>query len=101
MNSKERVRLAFNHQEPDRVPIFELKIENPTASFVLGREAICGFGGQVRGVIQKQALQEGWIEAFHRRRVTDEIELWRKLDLDVHPNVAPYPASLRFPNLLG
>ena len=101
MNSKERVRLAFNHQEPDRVPLFELTIDNPTASFVLGREAICGFGGQVRGVIQNQALQEGGIEAFHRRRVTDEIELWRKLDLDVHPNVAPVPRQPQVPESLS
>jgi len=91
MNSKERVQLAFQHREPDRVPLFELTIDNPTASHVLGRQAWCGFGGRVRGVIQNQALREGWFAEFIRRRTADEIELWRTLDLDVYPNAAPAP----------
>ncbi len=91
MNSKERVRLAFNHQEPDRVPIFELTIDNPTASHVLGRPTLCGFGGQARGVAQNEALLAGQIEAYHRQRVADEIELWQRLDLDVYPNAYPVP----------
>jgi hypothetical protein len=89
MNSKERVKLAFAHQEPDRVPIFELAIDNPTASHVLGRPTLCGFGGEVRGLIQNQALIEGWIADYHRQRVADEIALRRALDLDVYPNASP------------
>lgn len=76
MNSKERVRLAFAHKEADRVPIFELTIDNPTASHVLGRPTLCGFGGQARGVMQLRALQEGWIEDYHRQRAADEIVLY-------------------------
>lgn len=91
MNSKERVKLAFKHQEPDRVPLFELTIDNPTASHVLGRPTLCGFGGRVRGVAQNEALLAGQIEAYHRQRVADEIELWRALDLDVYPNAYPVP----------
>jgi hypothetical protein len=91
MNGKERVKLAFAHREPDRVPIFELTIDNPTASHVLGRPTLCGFGGRARGVAQNEALMAGRIEEYHRQRVADEIELWQKLDLDVYPNV--YPVS--------
>jgi hypothetical protein len=91
MNSKERVKTAFAHREPDRVPIFELAIDNPTASQVLGRPTLCGFGGTVRGLLQNQALIEGRIEEYHQQRVADEIALRRALDLDVYPNASPVP----------
>lgn len=101
MNSKERVRLAFAHQEADRVPIFELTIDNPTASFVLGRPTLCGFGGRARGVAQNEALLAGRIEAYHRQRVADEIALWRALDLDVYANAYPIPRNPLIPEQVG
>jgi len=91
MNSKERVKLAFAHREPDRVPIFELTIDNPTAEHVLGRPTLCGFGGRARGVAQNEALIAGRIQEYHQQRVADEIALWRALDLDVYPNAYPVP----------
>ena len=93
MNSKERVRRAFAHQEPDRVPLFELTIDNPTAAHVLGRPTLCGFGGGVRGVARNQALIEGRIADYHHQRVADEIELWGALDLDVYANASPVPRA--------
>lgn len=101
MNSKERVKLAFAHQEADRVPIFELTIDNPTASFVLGRPTLCGFGGWARGVAQNQALITGQIEAYHRQRVADEIALWHALDLDVYANAYPVPRHPLIPAQIG
>lgn len=101
MNSKERVRLAFAHQEADRVPTLELTIDNPTAAHVLGRPTLCGFGGQVRGVLQNQALIEGTIAEYHRQRVQDEIELWQALDLDVYCQVAPVPRETIVPEQLS
>jgi hypothetical protein len=89
MNSKERVKLAFAHQEPDRVPIFELTIDNPTAKYVLGRENLCGFGGTARGAKQNEALINGHFSAYQQQRIADEIELWQALDLDVYPNAYP------------
>ena len=91
MNSKERVKLAFAHREADRVPIFELTIDNPTASHVLGRPTLCGFGGRARGVAQNEALIAGRSKEYHRQRVADEIALWKALDLDVYPNAYPVP----------
>jgi uroporphyrinogen decarboxylase len=91
MNSKQRVGLAFAHQEADRVPTLELTIDNPTAAHVLGRPNLCGFGGRVRGLLQNQALIEGTIANYHRQRVQDEIELWQTLDLDVYCQAAPVP----------
>jgi hypothetical protein len=93
MDCKERVKLAFAHEEPDRVPFFELTIDNPTASYVLGRETLCGFGGRVRGVAQNEAILRGRYQEYHAQRVADEIELWRTLDLDVYPNAYPVPRN--------
>lgn len=93
MNSKQRVRKSFAHEAPDRVPIFELTIDNPTARFVLGRDNLCGFGGMARGVRQNEALLNGDYVAYQEQRVADEIELWRSLDLDVYPNAYPVPKT--------
>lgn len=82
MNSKQRIQLTLAHQEPDRVPILSLGIDNPTAETVLGRPTLCGFGGRVRGVAQNLALMTGRFAEYHQQRVADEIELWRTLDLD-------------------
>jgi len=97
MNSKERVQRAFAHQEPDRVPIFELTIDNPTAAHVLGRDTLCGFGGRARGLLQNQAIIQGRFHEYHQQRVADEIELWRALDLDVYPNAYPIPKNPAIP----
>jgi hypothetical protein len=101
LNSKERVRLAFAHREPDRVPIFELTIDNPTAEYVLGRRNLCGFGGQARGVAHNEALRAGRWQDYYRQRVADEITLWRALDLDIYPNACPVPRSPSVPELIG
>lgn len=93
MNGKARAKMAFTHQEADRVPVFELTIDNPTAAHVLGRETLCGFGGMVRGVKQNEALMSGKINEYHQQRTTDQIALWRALDLDVFPDCMPVPVN--------
>jgi uroporphyrinogen decarboxylase len=40
MTKKERIKTAFSHGEPDRVPIFELLLANPVLESVLGRRII-------------------------------------------------------------
>lgn len=100
MNSKERVKLAFQHREPDRVPLFELTIDNPTAAYVLGRPTLCGFGGRARGVAQNEALLAGRSRDYHAQRVADEIALWRALDIDVFPNANPVPQQPVVPQQL-
>lgn len=91
MNGKERAKLAFAHQEADRVPLFELSIDNPTAAQVLGRPNLCGFGGLARGVKQNQALMTGQFKQYREQLATDHFELWRALDLDVYPLVECIP----------
>ena len=101
MTGKERVQQAFAHREADRVPIFELTIDNPTAAAVLGRDNLCGFGGSARGVAQNEALINGTITDYHRRRVADEIELWQTLDLDAYANAYPLPRHPLLPEEIG
>lgn len=45
LNSKERVKVTFGHEEPDRVPVFEQEIASNIASQILGRHAYTGSGG--------------------------------------------------------
>jgi len=82
MNSKERVRIAFEHKEPDRVPVTELYINGPVASDVLGREAWVGWGGYVRAEVYTRMLLEGRADEFHHKEVRDLVDLYRQLELD-------------------
>jgi hypothetical protein len=101
VNSKERVALAFAHREADRVPIFELTIDNPTAERVLGRRSLGGFGGWARGLMQNRALIEGRFAEYWQQRTTDELELYRALDLDVYPGPGPLPVNPLVPEQIG
>ena len=101
MNGKQRAKLAFAHQEPDRVPLFELTIDNPTAAHVLGRDTLCGFGGMARGVRQNEALISGNFNEYNQQRTTDQIELWQALDLDVYPDCMPVPANPLIPEQIS
>ncbi len=101
MNGIERAQLAFNHQEADRVPVFELTIDNPTAEYVLGRPNYCGFGGKARGYEQNKAILEGRFHEYHAQRTADLIELWKKLDLDVFPDIFPVPVNPTAPEIIA
>src|SRR5665648_5274 len=101
MNGKERAQLAFAHKEADRVPVFELCIDNPTASDVLGRDNLCGFGGKVRGLEQNKALLNGTQDLYYQRHLNDEIELYKKLELDVFPAAYPIPVQPTIPEQIS
>ncbi len=101
MNGKERALKAFAHQEADRVPVFELTIDNPTAEFVLKRPTLCGFGGKVRGIAQNVALITGKYPQYCHQRLSDEIELWQTLELDVFPLAQPIPRNPNVPEQLS
>ncbi len=101
MNGKERSLIAFRHQEADRVPIFELTIDNPTAEFVLGRPNLCGFGGKARGLAYNEAILSGNVKEYYLQRKLDELELWEKLDLDVFPHCDPIPLNPAVPDRIS
>jgi hypothetical protein len=83
MNSKERVKMAFEHTEPDRVPVGELYINSPVASDILGRTAFTGWSGYIRCDVMNNMLINGRGEEFFYREVEDLVELYKKLELDI------------------
>ena len=83
MGSRERVAAALAQREPGRVPAFELNIDAPMATEILGCFVIVGWNGCVRGKIQNQMLMAGRGEEFRQRKVEEEVELHGNLGLDM------------------
>jgi hypothetical protein len=82
MNSKERMLLAFAHQEADRVPVGEFDIDEPVASQILGRQAWVGYGGSHRGKRAIEMMKAGLMDEYYSHESADLVELIRKLELD-------------------
>jgi len=100
MTSKDRVRMAFNHHEPDRVPVFEIHIDSKPASEILGHYAPVGFGGAVRGKLQNEMIIAGRVDEFQRMDMEIRLELCRKLDLDII-RAFPYPMNPPIPEVIS
>ncbi|KXA95295.1 hypothetical protein AKJ65_02105 [candidate division MSBL1 archaeon SCGC-AAA259E19] len=84
MKPKERIRAAFNHKEPDRVPISALTVNSPPASEILEREAWTGIGAR-QATRRFEILRKGGnVIEFYRRRAKDEVALYRKMGLDAY-----------------
>lgn len=94
MTSKERVTLAFNHQEADRIPVGELHIMPHASSEILGREAVTGEGKMY--FQRAQLLSEGRRDEFVERFATDSLELVRKIEHDLIMMELNPPKNLSF-----
>jgi hypothetical protein len=85
MNGKERIRRAFAHQEPDRVPLFEMAFASGLASQILGRQVhIPSSGGSSyqRFLLAYRDGPEAVAEAA-RQAGRDAIELYDQLGIDM------------------
>jgi len=83
MTGRERILLAFAHQEPDRVPFFEQGIASRVASDVLGRAAMTGGGAfRFRGALAAYDGPQAWAE-FQARYLEDYAALVEALDFDM------------------
>ncbi len=83
MTGKQRVRLAFEHREPDRVPVFEQSVCSKVASEVLGRPAFTG-GGSLRRMESEMWLKgEDERAAFIRQVWDDVLALHEALGFDM------------------
>jgi hypothetical protein len=92
MNPKERVRSAIAHTEPDRVPVFELTINSPVASDIMGRQMYVGFGGWLAGKTFSEYLMEQRAPELMLKIFQDTIELYSHLELDLFP-IPPLPLT--------
>jgi hypothetical protein len=82
MNSKERVRTAYLHREPDRVPVGEMHIMSPVASEILGREALTGEGGFLKHT-RMRMLRSGDRAEYIDRLSRDTLDVFRESGLDM------------------
>jgi uroporphyrinogen decarboxylase len=82
LTSRERVAKAFAHQEPDRVPLFELSIDSEPASALMGREMWVG-GLGANAVRANRMAADGAGRKYADRERQDTIALWRALELDM------------------
>jgi len=82
MNPRERVKMTFMHEEPDRVPVFDQGVASNVASEILHRRAYTGAGGTGWFEIAK-FLYEGKRDFLVKRIAEDTVELYTKLDLDI------------------
>ena len=83
MNSKERVKTTLNHIEPDRVPIFELSINNEVSSDILGRKTFIGGSISYRNAIIANMDSEKDLRMSFRNGFNDTLELYKKANLDI------------------
>ncbi|MCD6219134.1 hypothetical protein J7K43_01970 [Candidatus Calescamantes bacterium] len=80
MTSEERIKKAFQHQEPGRVPIFEQEIASNVASGILGRYAYTGCGPCWRDV--SEHLYRGERDFIVEKTAEDIVELYSLLGMD-------------------
>jgi len=99
MTSKERVKMAFAHKEPDRVPMFEVHINAQPAEEILGHYAPTGYGGYINGVLKNKMIEEGKLDQWHKDDMDIRIELCRKLDLDI-VRTFPYAKNPPIPKMI-
>lgn len=83
MTSRERVKRAFAHVEPDRVPIYEQTVCCRVASELMGREMRTG-GGRIRWeeTAARWESEQAWQE-YVGRLLDDVGDLIRELDFDI------------------
>jgi len=82
--SKERVQTTLALHEPDRVPIFELAINSPVASEIMGRGMLVGIGGRMMGPVRHDYSQQpGGLAALTLQGIKDHLDLYEELDLDL------------------
>ena len=100
MDSKERVGLAFAHQEPDRVPLFEIHVDSKPASEILGHWTPAGGGGAVLGKLQNEMIIAGKVDEFYAMHMEARLEVLRKLGQDIL-RAFPYHADPPVPEPIG
>ena len=85
MNGKERVRITLNHQEPDRVPIWELGFHNAVARKIMGRDILLttGGGNTSLAVLRGNAGSRADRQAMITRIVDDQLTFFAHMGYDL------------------
>ena len=84
--------MAFDHVEPDRVPVFEIHINSGPAAELLGHPVQIGMSGADLGSKRNNMIAQGRVDAFYRGDMETRMELCQKLNLDI-VRAFPYPTD--------
>jgi len=86
MTSKERVRVTLGHQEPDRVPLFEIVIINTVAEHYLGRKTfVWGTGSTTKAQIEAEMRGSAEYRQFMDSCFQDALKVYHDAGLDMIP----------------
>lgn len=91
MTSKERVREALAHREPDRVPIGEMGIDYPIIEQVLGHPTYYRAHGK-----ERMAMWAGRRDEVVRSQKEDLVALVRALEWDIVPVWLTYDSTMDY-----
>jgi len=85
MSGKQRVRIALDHREADRVPVWELGFHNAVASQVMGRDILLpvGGGGTLREVLLANSVDRSTRQQIITRIVDDTLATFGSLGYDM------------------
>jgi hypothetical protein len=85
MNGKERVQTTLRHQEPDRVPIWELGFHNAVARRIMGRDVLLTVGGgaTVLAVMRANAAGRAARQEIIGRIVDDTMTFYARMGFDM------------------
>lgn len=99
MTSRERVRTALSHREPDRVPIFEIVINNTVAEHYLGRKSyVWGTGSTTKAQLEAEMQGKKEYRAFMDTCFQDALKVYHDAGLDMIP---VYPTAFVTPLNFG
>ena len=87
MTGKERVKIALDHREPDKVPLLEVAAGNKLASAVLGRKANIFFSGDaIRNLILASInITPGSRRELAESSYRDQLDFFSKMGIDAVP----------------
>ena len=96
MTKIERVRCAFEHQQPDRTPIAENLVKSPTFDVLIGRRSIVS---DFR--YRMKCLREWEWKRVVEQEVKDYIDLYQLVDLDMIAIGRNLPQDFARPEKIG
>jgi hypothetical protein len=84
MNPKQRVKKALAHEEPDRVPTFELAFSTKLASEIMGRQAFFPRSGglNLKKIIRANMAGHDAVRELIREGTQTQVELYTRLGYD-------------------
>ncbi|MBD3197730.1 MAG: hypothetical protein GF317_21945 [Candidatus Lokiarchaeota archaeon] len=110
MNSKERLKTILSHEEPDKVPSFELSIDNLSICQHFSEDYV--FQGLVKSFAETHELCKGNSElltstilkatetrSYIKNTLKKHVELYKKIGIDLA--IVPFTGYVLFPEICG